>query len=58
MLENERIHGLNLEKLSAEEINQRFPALNVPKGFVGVIDPTSGYVYNDEIVEGYIKLAL
>jgi len=43
-------HGLDVEQLSASEIERRFPGLRVPEGLVGVFERQAGYLLVERAV--------
>ncbi|MEM8678286.1 MAG: N-methyl-L-tryptophan oxidase [Planctomycetota bacterium] len=50
-------HGLALERLDAAEVSQRFPALSVPEGCVGVFEPAAGYLRVEDCVRECARAA-
>ena len=43
-------HGLDVEQLSADEIERRFPGLRVPESLVGVFERQAGYLLVERAV--------
>ncbi|MDZ4658871.1 MAG: N-methyl-L-tryptophan oxidase [Bythopirellula sp.] len=50
-------HRLNVEQLSAQEIETRWPALRVPAGLLGVLEPRAGYLLVEECVASHLAAA-
>lgn len=50
-------HGLFVEQLSAREIETRWPALRVPPGLAGVLEPRAGYLWVEECVASHLAAA-
>jgi monomeric sarcosine oxidase len=48
--ESARSHGLALEKLSAAEVRQQFPAFQIPDHFAGFFDPQAGWIDVDAAI--------
>src|SRR5881628_636626 len=44
VLQAARLHGLNVESLTADEVHKRFPGFRVPDGSSGVFEPAAGYL--------------
>src|SRR3954468_8494821 len=44
VLQAARLHGLNVESLTGEQVKQRFPGFRVPLDSVGVFEPAAGYL--------------
>lgn len=51
------LHGLKIEEYSAGECEKRFPKLKVPEGFVGIYEPTGGYLELENSISAYCELA-
>lgn len=51
-------HGLPHERLSAEMIRKRFPALQPPAGVAGIYEVNAGYLHPENCVEAYLDQAL
>ncbi len=50
-------HRLNVEQLSAQEIEARWPVLRVPTGLAGVLEPRAGYLLVEECVASHLAAA-
>lgn len=48
---------LDVEILTAEEVRQRWPQINVPDGHIGVFEPQSGYLKSEVAVRSWVRLA-
>src|SRR5262245_48879950 len=57
VLEAARLHGLNVDSLSASEVPQRFPGFRVPDGSVGVFEPAAGYLKVERCVLSHLAAA-
>ncbi|WP_139492092.1 N-methyl-L-tryptophan oxidase [Brevibacillus dissolubilis] len=47
-----------IEVLTADEINHRWPGLQVPEGYIGVLELRSGTLMCDDIIRAYRDLAI
>jgi sarcosine oxidase len=50
-------HELDVEQLSADEIQRRWPPFRVPEGLVGVLETRAGYLHVEACVESHLELA-
>jgi sarcosine oxidase len=50
-------HGLNVEQLSANEVQRRWPGLRVPETMDGVYEPEAGYLLVEECVRAHLESA-
>ena len=50
-------HGLEVEKLSAPEVEQRWPGIRVPDEMVGVDEPAAGYLLVEDCVRAHLEAA-
>jgi monomeric sarcosine oxidase len=50
-------HALAIERLSAAEVERRFPGFRVPPQSVGVFEPTAGYLHVEKCVAAHLELA-
>jgi monomeric sarcosine oxidase len=50
-------HGLNVESLSSDAIQRRWPGLKVAGDLVGVYEPTAGYLLVEDCVEAHLAAA-
>jgi monomeric sarcosine oxidase len=57
VLQAARLHGLNVESLSASELTRRFPCFRVPDGAVGVFEPAAGYLRVERCVLAHLAAA-
>lgn len=51
-------HKLDVETLTAWEIERQWPALRVPEEMVGAFEPTAGYLRVEACVEAHLQAAL
>jgi monomeric sarcosine oxidase len=51
------LHGLTVDRLSAGDVERRWPAMRVPDGMVGVLDPRAGYLLVEECVRAHLDAA-
>jgi len=49
--------NLQTENLSAEQIKQKWPQINISEKYCGVFEPDSGYLQCEKAVSAYIRLA-
>jgi sarcosine oxidase len=56
-IESASRHGVDVELLSAEEIERRFPAYTVPPGMAGVYEHTAGMLFPEACIRAYLSLA-
>ncbi|WP_114945069.1 N-methyl-L-tryptophan oxidase [Microvirga calopogonii] len=56
-LEASRLHGLEHEVLSADEINRRFPAFKVPSHWTGLYQPDGGFLRPELAIRQFVGLA-
>lgn len=52
-----KLHSIPIEELSPAVCAQRFPRLVVPEGFVGIYEPTGGYLEVENCVKAYCEEA-
>jgi monomeric sarcosine oxidase len=57
VLRSAQEHSLNVESLSAKEVETRWPHLRVPSGLVGVLEPKAGYLLVEECVSSFLWAA-
>jgi sarcosine oxidase len=57
VLRSAKQHGLNVESLSAQEVETRWPHLRVPEGLVGVLERRAGYLLVEECVSSFLVAA-
>jgi len=57
VLESARRHGLVVDELTADEVQQRFPGFHVPDGSVGVFEPAAGYLKVERCVLAHLATA-
>ncbi len=57
VLEATRLHGLDVEQLSEQEIPHRFPGFRAPAGSVGVLEPAAGYLRVEQCVLSHLEAA-
>jgi N-methyl-L-tryptophan oxidase len=50
--------NVRVERLNAEEIRRRWPVLTIPESFEAMYEPDAGYLYSEQCVAAYRKLAL
>lgn len=46
------------ERLDAEEIRYRWPVLNIPERFEAMYEPDAGYLFSEQCITAYRKLAV
>lgn len=51
------LYNLNTQNLSAEQIHEKWPLINLPENYCGVFEPDSGYLQSELAITTYIKLA-
>ncbi len=56
-LKSAQVHRLPYQLLSPCQIEERFPFLRLPKGFVGVYEPRAGVLNPEACVAAYLDLA-
>lgn len=52
------LHGLEHELLGAEEVRERYPALQLADDEVGLWEPTAGYLRPERCIETFMRLAV
>src|SRR5689334_17219095 len=57
VLEAARLHRLQVESLSREEIPRRFPGFRAAEGMVGVFEPAAGYLRVERCVLTHLAAA-
>lgn len=50
-------HGIDVEQLSPEEVQHRWPAFHVPENLSCVLEPRAGYLLVEECVEAHLEAA-
>lgn len=50
-------NGVHVELLRAEEINRRFPGMQLQASFQGMYEPNAGYLYSEKCVAAYKQQA-
>jgi monomeric sarcosine oxidase len=58
VLQSAKLHGLEVETLSAEEAQRRFPAFHVPENCQAVFERDAGYLRVEDCVEAHVHEAL
>ncbi|MGC4378521.1 N-methyl-L-tryptophan oxidase [Fictibacillus sp. Mic-4] len=58
VIESARQFNLSLEVLTSDEINERWPGLKLPEGFVGCLETDSGVLFSEECIRSYRQLGL
>lgn len=51
-------YELNIETLSADEINERWPGITVPDGQIGCYEPDAGVLFSENCIRAFKRLAL
>ena len=51
------IHHLQVERLTPEDIEQRWPALSVPQEMIGAFEPRAGYLHVEPCVAAHLEAA-
>ncbi len=57
VLQSAAQHGLDVETLTPDDIQRRFPGFNVPDGAVGVFEPGAGYLLVEDCVRAHLDQA-
>lgn len=57
VLESARMHGLDVETLTADEAQRRFPALTIPDGCEAVFERDAGYLRVEDCVSAHVEEA-
>jgi len=57
VLESARLHGLEVDSLTADEVYRRFPGFRVPADSVGVFEPAAGYLKVERCVVAHLAAA-
>jgi monomeric sarcosine oxidase len=57
VLQAARLHGLDVEQLSAREIERRWPSIVVPEELVGVFEPRAGLLHVEQCVRAALVAA-
>src|SRR2546423_1266518 len=57
VLEAARLHGLNVESFSRDEISRRFPGVRAAENAVGVFEPAAGYLRVERCVLAHLAAA-
>ena len=57
VLASARVHRLDIEQLTAEEIRRRFPAFQLPDSMAGVFEPQAGYLPVETCVQTHVAEA-
>ncbi len=55
--ESAGLHRLRIEDLDAAALRRRFPAFQFDDGYVGVLEPTAGFLYVDDCVQVHVAEA-
>lgn len=55
VLRSAQEHVLNVESLSAKQVESRWPRLRVPSGLMGVLEPKAGYLLVEECVSSFLS---
>ncbi|MFD1803116.1 N-methyl-L-tryptophan oxidase [Mixta tenebrionis] len=57
VMESARRFQLETERLTAAEVRQRWPEIEVPEGYTGIYEPRSGYLKSETAIRSWIRLA-
>lgn len=57
VLRSARDHALRIERLTIEEVRQRFPAFHVEEGYVGVLEHDAGILRVEDCVHAFVERA-
>lgn len=57
VLRSAQEHGLNVESLSAKEVETHWPHLRVPQGLAAVLEPKAGYLLVEDCVASFLSAA-
>ncbi|WP_411842780.1 N-methyl-L-tryptophan oxidase [Salinicoccus sp. HZC-1] len=51
-------YDMNIEPLSADEMNERWPGITVPDGNIGCYEPDAGVLFSENCIRTFRRLAL
>lgn len=57
VLASAKLHGLDVEQLSAPDVMRRYPGFRVPDGMVGVVEHRAGFLHVERSVEAHLLQA-
>lgn len=57
VLASAKLHGLDVEQLSASEVMLRYPGFRVPEGMVGVVERHAGFLRVESCVDAHLRQA-
>ena len=57
VLASAKLHGLDVEQLSAADVMRRYPGFRVPVGLVGVVERHAGFLRVESCVEAHLRQA-
>lgn len=52
-IESSVTHQLEYEKLTADEIKDRWPGITIPDDYYGCLDPNAGFLFSEECIRTY-----
>jgi N-methyl-L-tryptophan oxidase len=56
IIQSSEVYGLPIEVLDSDEVNRRWPGWNVPDGYVGCLEATSGVLFSEECIRAMRRL--
>lgn len=58
MITSSKEYSLPIEMLESEEVEERWPGIVMPAGYVACFEPTSGVIFSEKAIRAYRNLAL
>lgn len=58
VLQAAKLHGLEVETLTADDVARRMPGYAVPEGMVGVFERRAGYLFVERCVRAHVRQAV
>lgn len=55
-IQSAKLHHLQLEELTADEIRYRWPGIRIPDHFIGCLEPNSGVLMSEQCLRAYKDL--
>jgi sarcosine oxidase len=52
------LHGLALERLTRADAGRRYPQFRVPDDFIGLFEPTGGFLLSERCIAAHARLAI
>lgn len=57
IISSSKTYSLPLDIMDSSEVNQRWPGISLPNGYIGCFEPTSGVLKPEECIQAYRELA-